>query len=101
MNKILHYIHRIISYRILIHAYTDAPAATNTQPLTSLTYQADIPLDITSQNITEQNITSNAIAALKYSHSHSQSHSAIIVQYSTVQCNAITGQSRAALISIV
>ena len=51
-NKILHYIHQIISYPILIQAYTNAAAATNTQPLTSLTYQPEIPQGITSQNIT-------------------------------------------------
>ena len=71
----------------MIHADADA-AATDTQPLTSLTYQPDIPQDITSHHI-----TSHAIVTLNYSHSTS-----------TVQCNTIpysVVQSLAALLSIV
>ena len=46
-NRTKHY---IISYRMLRHADADA-AATDTQPLTSLTYQPEIPQDITSHHI--------------------------------------------------
>jgi hypothetical protein len=49
----------MILYRIFIHADTDADAdaaATGTQPLTSLTYQPDIPQDTTSHYITSHHM---------------------------------------------
>ena len=63
----------ITSYHISIHADADADAA-DTQPVTSLTYQPEIPQDITSHNI-----TSNAIVTLNYSRSHSNRDSTITV----------------------
>ena len=87
--------HRIISYhiyRILIHA--DTATATDTQTVISLTYQPEIPQDITSHHIKDyRNIELQSQSQCSYS--------TVTRQYSTRQNNTITGQSRAALLSTV
>ena len=82
--------YHIISCRILIHA--DTAAATDTQTVISLTYQPEIPQDITSHHIKcYRNIELQSQSQCSYS----------TVRDKTIRDNTITGQSRAALLSTV